>query len=238
LTNNDDANLRAPHEITAEVENGAAATFVKDAVRVIRAGQSSSYVVVEEHDDGSLLLRPDTSDRAIVETAPGSRGASVATRQRPLAAQPNVILEVPDLSVAYGAKKAVDNVSLQVTRGEIFGLLGSNGAGKTSTLSAIEGLVKPKSGMVLLDGIDIRRHPTQAKAKDQAVQAAVGWTTATALAVHRGHPRTGLAAARRADGRSRSSVAPAALDPARAPPRTRRQHRPDDALDGGGPSGV
>ena len=76
-----------------------------------------------------------------------------------------VILEVRDLSVAYGAKKAVDGVSLQIARGEIFGLLGPNGAGKTSTLSAIEGLIKPQSGTVFLDGIDIRRHPSQAKAK-------------------------------------------------------------------------
>jgi ABC-type Na+ transport system ATPase subunit NatA len=69
------------------------------------------------------------------------------------------------LSVAYGAKKAVIGVSLQIARGEIFGLLGPNGAGKTSTLSAMEGLIKPQSGAVLLDGLDIRRHPSQAKAR-------------------------------------------------------------------------
>jgi ABC-2 type transport system ATP-binding protein len=44
-------------------------------------------------------------------------------------------------------------------------LLGPNGAGKTSTLSAIEGLIKPQAGAVLLDGVDVRRHPSQAKAK-------------------------------------------------------------------------
>ena len=74
-------------------------------------------------------------------------------------------MEIRDLSVAYGTKKAVDGVSLRIARGEIFGLLGPNGAGKTSTLSAIEGLIKPRSGTVFLDGIDIRRHPSQAKAK-------------------------------------------------------------------------
>jgi ABC-2 type transport system ATP-binding protein len=169
--------------------------FVEDSVRVIRGGRASSYVVAEEHDDGSLLLRPDTSDPAIVERAPGPGGSGVAERQGPLEEQPNgptmpvserqpddaaaaiseartaagrqpsVILEVRDLSVAYGTKNAVDDVRLQITRGEIFGLLGPNGAGKTSTLSAIEGLIKPTSGTVLLDGVDIRRHPAQAKAK-------------------------------------------------------------------------
>jgi ABC-2 type transport system ATP-binding protein len=169
--------------------------FVKDTVRVIRGGQASSYVVAEEHDDGSLLLRPDASDQAIDERAPGHRGSAVAERQGLLedqrkgptmpvserqpehavatkseattaaGRQPCVILEVRDLSVAYGAKRAVDDVNLQIIRGEIFGLLGPNGAGKTSTLSAIEGLVKPRSGTVLVDGVDIRRDAAQAKAK-------------------------------------------------------------------------
>jgi ABC-2 type transport system ATP-binding protein len=75
------------------------------------------------------------------------------------------ILQVSDLSVAYGPKRAVDAVSFQIRRGEIFGLLGPNGAGKTSTLSAIEGLVKPQSGTILLDGIDSRSHPNQARAR-------------------------------------------------------------------------
>ncbi len=79
--------------------------------------------------------------------------------------QPPVILAVHGLSVAYGPKRAVDDVSLDVGRGEIFGLLGPNGAGKTTTLKAIEGLIPPLSGTVLLAGIDVQRHPTEAKAQ-------------------------------------------------------------------------
>jgi ABC-2 type transport system ATP-binding protein len=78
---------------------------------------------------------------------------------------PDVILDVHDLTVTYGTRKAVDNVSLHINRAEIFGLLGPNGAGKTSTLSAIEGLLKPRSGTVRVDGIDVQRHPMQAKSK-------------------------------------------------------------------------
>ena len=77
----------------------------------------------------------------------------------------DVILDVRDLTVTYGTRKAVDNVSLHINRGEIFGLLGPNGAGKTSTLSAIEGLLMPTSGTVQVDGIDVQRHPMQAKSK-------------------------------------------------------------------------
>lgn len=74
-------------------------------------------------------------------------------------------MDVRDLSVSYGTTKAVDKVSLHINRREIFGLLGPNGAGKTTTLSAIEGLLKPDSGTVLVDGVDVRRHPAQARSK-------------------------------------------------------------------------
>jgi len=148
--------------------NRARANPMKDTVQVVRGEQASTYVIAEEHDDGSLLLMPATSDQAIAEPNPEHRASAVADRQELSEGQqhePSTILEVSGLSVSYGAKKAVDDVSLQISRGEIFGLLGPNGAGKTSTLSAIEGLVKPNSGTVLVDGIDIRSHPSQAKAK-------------------------------------------------------------------------
>ena len=77
----------------------------------------------------------------------------------------DVVLDVRDLTVTYGARKAVDCVSLHINRGEIFGLLGPNGAGKTSTLSAIEGLLRPTSGTVWVDGIDVQRHPVRAKSE-------------------------------------------------------------------------
>jgi ABC-2 type transport system ATP-binding protein len=134
---------------------------VKETVRVIRGDQTDAYVVAEEHDDGSLLLRPSISQPAIGGSATGHRAPPESAPGQ----QPGVVLEVEGLSVAYGAKRAVDDVGFQIRRGEIFGLLGPNGAGKTSTLSAIEGLIKPRSGTVLLDGIDIRHHPTQAKAR-------------------------------------------------------------------------
>jgi ABC-2 type transport system ATP-binding protein len=73
-------------------------------------------------------------------------------------------LQVKDLHVSYGPKRAVDGVSIDINDGEIFGLLGPNGAGKTSTLSAIEGLLKPTSGSILIRQVDARAHPGLAKA--------------------------------------------------------------------------
>ena len=67
----------------------------------------------------------------------------------------------------------------------------------------------------------------------QAVQASVGRAAAASLPLHRRRPRPGPAAARRADGRSRPSVAPSAVGADRAPPAAGREHPPDHPLDGG-----
>jgi branched-chain amino acid transport system ATP-binding protein len=68
-------------------------------------------------------------------------------------------LEVRDLTVAYGAIKAVRGVTFSIERGQIVSLIGSNGAGKTTTLRTISGLLRPESGEVLLDGEPIHRLP-------------------------------------------------------------------------------
>lgn len=65
------------------------------------------------------------------------------------------ILEVNGLSVSYGGIKAVKNISFQVPKGEVVTLIGANGAGKSSTLRSIVGLVKPSSGKILLNGTEI-----------------------------------------------------------------------------------
>ena len=65
------------------------------------------------------------------------------------------ILEVKDLCVSYGGIKAVKHISFQVPKGEVVTLIGANGAGKSSTLRSIVGLVKPASGSVMLNGKEI-----------------------------------------------------------------------------------
>ena len=74
------------------------------------------------------------------------------------------VLKVEGLNVYYGPLQAVRNVSFDVKAGEIFGLLGPNGAGKTSTLSSIEGLIKPASGAISIAGYDIKENPLHARA--------------------------------------------------------------------------
>ena len=64
-------------------------------------------------------------------------------------------LDVKDLSVSYGAIKALKNISLSVGKGEAVALIGANGAGKTSTLRAVSGMVKPAGGVITLHGENI-----------------------------------------------------------------------------------
>lgn len=62
------------------------------------------------------------------------------------------MLQVRDLSVAYGHRSALDGLSLEVGAGEIVTLVGGNGAGKSTTLKTISGLIRPRSGQVHFDG--------------------------------------------------------------------------------------
>ena len=66
----------------------------------------------------------------------------------------NPLLEVNDLSVAYGDAQALWNIDFSVSEGDIFGIIGSNGAGKSTILKTIAGLVKPMSGQVRFGGFD------------------------------------------------------------------------------------
>ena len=66
-----------------------------------------------------------------------------------------MIFELRDLEVNYGVIRALKGISLEVEQGEIVTLIGANGAGKSTTLRTISGLIKPKSGSIIFDGADI-----------------------------------------------------------------------------------
>ena len=72
----------------------------------------------------------------------------------------STILEVRDLKVSYGAIQALDGISLSLEEGEIVTLIGANGAGKSTTLRTIMGLVTPLSGEVRYRGESVVREPT------------------------------------------------------------------------------
>jgi len=74
----------------------------------------------------------------------------------------SAVLELDDVSVAYGKRRALDGLSLRVAPGEIVTLLGANGAGKSTTLRAVSGLVRPTRGRVRYEGRDITHAPADA----------------------------------------------------------------------------
>jgi len=74
------------------------------------------------------------------------------------------VLDVAGLTKTYGdSVRANDDISLTVEAGEVFGLLGPNGAGKTTLVSQILGLLRPDSGRILIDGVDVVRRPDVAR---------------------------------------------------------------------------
>ena len=78
------------------------------------------------------------------------------------------ILEIKNLVVSYGGIEAVKGIDLTVEEGKIVTLVGSNGAGKSTTLKSIAGLVKPKSGDILFNGQSLL-----GKSTDQIVSTGV-----------------------------------------------------------------
>jgi branched-chain amino acid transport system ATP-binding protein len=75
------------------------------------------------------------------------------------------VLQLDDVSVRFGGLTAVKSVRLSVGTHEVVGLVGPNGAGKTTLFNAVSGLVKPSSGRVVFDSVDVLRAPLHRRAR-------------------------------------------------------------------------
>lgn len=84
------------------------------------------------------------------------------------------MLKVDNLSISYGAIEAVKNVSFEVNEGEVVSLIGANGAGKTSILRTISGLVRPKEGKITFLGNEIQKIPARKIVADGLSQVPEG----------------------------------------------------------------
>ncbi len=75
----------------------------------------------------------------------------------------DVAVDIRELTRCFGALTAVSSLTLQISRGEVFGLLGPNGSGKTTTIRMLCGLLEPSAGTAFVAGIDIRTAPERVK---------------------------------------------------------------------------
>ena len=84
------------------------------------------------------------------------------------------MLEIEDLHVSYGMIEAVKGIDIEINDGEIVSLIGANGAGKTTVMHTISGLLRPSSGKIWLDEVDITKVPAEKIVKMGLVQVPEG----------------------------------------------------------------
>ena len=79
--------------------------------------------------------------------------------------QSNSIIEFNNISLAYGNRLILDGISFRINEGQIFGMLGPNGVGKSTIFNLITGLISPKSGKILIEGNDVTKYPIYLRSK-------------------------------------------------------------------------
>jgi len=74
-------------------------------------------------------------------------------------------VEFSDISLAYGNRLILDNINFKINEGQIFGMLGPNGVGKSTIFNLITGLINPKSGKIKIEGNDVTQYPIYLRSK-------------------------------------------------------------------------
>ena len=77
----------------------------------------------------------------------------------------NSIIEFENVSLSYGNRLILENISFKINEGQIFGMLGPNGVGKSTIFNLITGLIAPKSGKIKINGEDVTSFPVYLRTK-------------------------------------------------------------------------
>ena len=149
---------------------GMSAAETHDTMELVRRIAKDLTILIVEHDMQVVMELAQPHHRAALRRDPGRRNAGgdpaepqgagglpqdMTAPQRP----PEPLVTVEDLHTFYGKSHILHGVSLSVGRGEVVGLLGRNGVGKSTTLKTIMGLVSPSQGKVLFEGKPITGMP-------------------------------------------------------------------------------
>jgi ABC-2 type transport system ATP-binding protein len=161
------ATARAAQQEAAQVPGVVDTAIQGETLRIVMAHPEPPQLTGDGRTAGALTAVPPRLEDAFVSllASNGAQRAAVSAHASHMGRADGVVVEVNGLYRYFGDFAAVKDVSFSVRQGEIFGLLGANGAGKSTTFRMLCGLLPSSSGTLRVAGVDLRHARAAARAR-------------------------------------------------------------------------